>query len=101
MSSQHGNHMLLCRLWLLQSMVCFEHAVYNPSNIQKLLARALDDGKSGQSADNAQKWAAVVVSPSWGPCCWGALLESLLGCLAAEGCCLSPSWVALLLRGAA
>jgi hypothetical protein len=30
--------------------------------VQLLLARALDDGNSGQSAEDKHKWAAVVVS---------------------------------------
>lgn len=42
-------------------MVCFEHAVFKPTNIQALLGRALDDGKSGISPEDKQKWAAVVV----------------------------------------
>ena len=47
---------------LLQSMLCFEHAVHSPTNMQLLLAKALDDGRSGQKAEDRHKWAAVAVS---------------------------------------
>ncbi|GAB4813364.1 hypothetical protein N2152v2_000410 [Parachlorella kessleri] len=44
------------------SMLCFEHAIHSPTNMQLLLAKALDDGRSGQKAEDMQKWAAVAAA---------------------------------------
>jgi hypothetical protein len=46
----------------LQQAFCFEHAVYQPTNVQKLFAACLDDGRSQISADDLQHWEGVAVS---------------------------------------
>ncbi|KAI7838835.1 hypothetical protein COHA_007449 [Chlorella ohadii] len=38
---------------------CFEHAVYQPTNVQKLFAAALDDGRSTLSTDDLSHWVAA------------------------------------------
>jgi hypothetical protein len=41
---------------------CFEHAVYQPTNVQKLFAAALDDGRSTLSADDLSHWVVAADS---------------------------------------
>lgn len=41
---------------------CFEHAVYQPTNVQRLFAAALDDGRSALSAEDLAHWEAAAVS---------------------------------------
>ncbi len=48
-------HRSLCRSF------CFEHAVYQPTNVQKLFAAALDDGRSTLSTDDLSHWVAAAV----------------------------------------
>lgn len=43
---------------------CFEHAVYQPTNVQKLFAASLDDGRSNLSAEDLHHWEAVAGSLS-------------------------------------
>ena len=43
------------------SMICFENALFNPTNLQQLMSRALDDGTSSTPADRGH-WATVAVS---------------------------------------
>lgn len=44
------------------SMICFENAVANPTNLQRLMARSLDDGQLASSQADAQHWARVAAS---------------------------------------
>lgn len=40
---------------------CFEHAVYQPTNVQRLFAASLDDGRSQLSGEDLQHWQAAAV----------------------------------------
>lgn len=59
-----------CLAWLppafplvyLQQSFCFEHAVYQPTNVQRLFAAALDDGRSQSSAEDMGKWGDVAAA---------------------------------------
>lgn len=64
---------------LLQRAFCFEHAIYQPANVQRLFAASLDDGRTAFSAEDMVHWQAVAVSGlglvaagSAAPCCAGS-----------------------------
>lgn len=40
-------------------LFCFEHAVYQPGNVQKLFAASLDDGRSQIKVEDMQHWEGV------------------------------------------
>lgn len=48
--------------WLPPRSFCFEHAVYQPTNVQKLFAAALDDGRSMLEASDLAHWVEAAVS---------------------------------------
>ncbi|PSC74037.1 hypothetical protein C2E20_2624 [Micractinium conductrix] len=41
---------------------CFEHAIYQPANVQRLFAASLDDGRTAFSAEDMVHWQAVAGS---------------------------------------
>ena len=46
----------------LQGQLCMHTAVLHPTNMQKLIASTLDDGRSGVSAEDRSRWAGVTAS---------------------------------------
>lgn len=52
----------LCRVLDAAGRMCMHTAVLHPTNMQKLIAMTLDDGRSGVSAEDRQRWASVAAS---------------------------------------
>lgn len=52
----------LCQVLDQAGQLCMHTAVLHPTNMQKLIAATLDDGRSGVSADDRNRWAAVTQS---------------------------------------
>ena len=52
--------------------------MYQPTNVQKLFAAALDDGRSALSADDLSHWVAAAVSGAGTGFGWGKLLPQLM-----------------------
>lgn len=49
------------------STLCMHTAVLHPTNMQRLIATALDDGRSGVSSEDRSRWAAVTASLALSP----------------------------------
>ncbi|GAB4819372.1 hypothetical protein N2152v2_006418 [Parachlorella kessleri] len=52
----------LCRVLDHAGQLCMHTAVLHPTNMQKLIASTLDDGRSGVSAEDRSRWAGVTAS---------------------------------------
>eukprot|EP00887_Chlorella_sp_A99_P007855 scaffold20.g7855.t1 len=52
----------LCRVLDQAGQLCMHTAVLHPTNMQRLIAATLDDGRSGASAEDRGRWAAVTAS---------------------------------------
>lgn len=52
----------LCRALDTAGEMCMHTAVLHPTNMQRLIASTLDDGRSGASADDKARWASVATS---------------------------------------
>ena len=52
----------LCQVLDQAGQLCMHTAVLHPTNMQKLIAATLDDGRSGVTADDRNRWAAVTQS---------------------------------------
>lgn len=52
----------LCRVLDHAGQLCMHTAVLHPTNMQKLIAMALDDGRSGVSSEDRARWASVTAS---------------------------------------
>jgi hypothetical protein len=52
----------LCQVLDTAGQLCMHTAVLHPTNMQKLIAATLDDGRSGVTADDRTRWAAVTQS---------------------------------------
>jgi hypothetical protein len=70
----------LCQVLDSAGQLCMHTAVLHPTNMQKLIAATLDDGRSGVVAEDRTRWAAVTHS----------LQLRCAGQGAQQGCC-SPS----------
>ena len=61
--AQHPRHITamesLCRALDTTGEVCMLTGVLHPTNMQRLIAATLDDGRSGAKADDKERWAAV------------------------------------------
>lgn len=62
-SPEHMSAMdALCRSLDSAGQMCMHTAVLHPTNMQRLIAATLDDGRSGASADDRERWAGVATS---------------------------------------
>lgn len=52
----------LCQVLDSAGQLCMHTAVLHPTNMQKLIASTLDDGRSGVTAEDRTRWAAVTQS---------------------------------------
>lgn len=52
----------LCQVLDSAGQLCMHTAVLHPTNMQKLIAATLDDGRSGVTAEDRTRWAAVTQS---------------------------------------
>lgn len=52
----------LCSVLDSAGQLCMHTAVLHPTNMQKLIAATLDDGRSGVTAEDRNRWAAVTQS---------------------------------------
>jgi hypothetical protein len=52
----------LCRVLDAAGQLCMHTAVLHPTNMQRLIAATLDDGRSGISAEDRGRWATVTAS---------------------------------------
>ncbi|KDD74275.1 hypothetical protein H632_c1438p0, partial [Helicosporidium sp. ATCC 50920] len=60
---RHGEGLdALCRVLDAAGQLCMHTAVLHPTNMQKLIAQALDDGRSGVSSEDRARWAGVASS---------------------------------------
>ena len=57
----------LCQVLDSAGQLCMHTAVLHPTNMQKLIAATLDDGRSGVSAEDRGRWAAVTHSLQLAP----------------------------------
>lgn len=57
----------LARVLESASTLCMHTAVLHPTNMQRLIATALDDGRSGVSSEDRARWAAVTASLALSP----------------------------------
>lgn len=60
---KHDQHVAAMRQVLdRMGMLCMSTAVLHPLNMQKLIAANLDDGRSGLSANDSSRWAAITAA---------------------------------------
>lgn len=52
----------LCQVLDSAGQLCMHTAVLHPTNMQKLIAATLDDGRSGVTAEDRGRWASVTAS---------------------------------------
>ena len=52
----------LCAVLDSAGQLCMHTAVLHPTNMQKLISATLDDGRSGVTAEDRNRWAAVTQS---------------------------------------
>ena len=57
----------LCRALDDAGQMCMHTAVLHPTNMQRLIAATLDDGRSGVSAEDRERWAGVAASLQLNP----------------------------------
>ncbi|KAL4451855.1 hypothetical protein ABPG75_007517 [Micractinium tetrahymenae] len=57
----------LCAVLDSAGQLCMHTAVLHPTNMQKLIAATLDDGRSGVTAEDRNRWAAVTQSLQLSP----------------------------------